>query len=203
MIFFLEPNLAFVLLAVAFLVTIFALLAPGTGFLEVFSLVLLGAVGFSIANLPIHSWAILLLLAGIVGVILALRRYDNRYFLAGAILTLLAGMLFLFRAPGRFLAVDPLLALVVAVITAAFIWIVGRMTTQAFRAQPQQNLGKLIGEEGRAVTDIAKEGSVYVGGENWSAVSRKNIKEGSRVVVLSRDGLVLTVEEVSEKKSKK
>lgn len=203
MIFFLEPNLAFVLLAVAFLVTIFALLAPGTGFLEVLSLVLLSAVGFSIANLPIHTWAILLLLAGIVGVILVLRRYDNRFFLAAAILILLAGMLFLFRAPGRFLAIDPLLALVVSVITAAFIWIVGRMTTQAFRAQPQQNLGRLIGEEGRAVTDIAKEGSVYVGGENWSAVSRKAIKQGSRVVVLSRDGLVLTVEEVSEKKSKK
>jgi membrane-bound serine protease (ClpP class) len=202
MIFFLDPNFAFVLLAVAFLVTIFALLAPGTGFLEVFSLILLTLVGYSIANMEIHTWAILLLLAGIVGIILALRRFDNRYFLILAILMLLAGMLFLFRTPGRFLAIDPLLAGVVSLSTAAFIWIVGRTVAQAFKAKPKQNLAKLIGEVGRAVTDISTDGSVYVSGENWSAVSDKPIKKGSSVVVLKRDGLVLKVEEFS-KKSKK
>ena len=202
MIFLLDPNFAFVLLAVAFLVTIFALLAPGTGFLEVFSLILLTLVGYSIANMEIHTWAILLLLGGIVAVILALKRFENRYFLITAILLLLAGMLFLFRGPGRLLAVDPLLAVVVSLTTAAFIWIVGRMITQAFKAKPQQNLENLIGEVGRAVTDISKEGSVYVSGENWSAVSSKPIKKGSSVVVRKRDGLILKVEETS-KKSKK
>lgn len=198
MIFFLDPNFAFVLLAVAFLVTIFALLAPGTGILEVLSLGLLTMVGFSIARMEIHTWAILLLLGGIVAVILALRRFDNRYFLVAAILMLLAGMLFLFKIPGQLLAVDPLLAIVVSLTTAAFIWIVGRMTTQAFKAKPQQNLENLIGEVGRAVTDISKEGSVYVSGENWSAVSSKPIKKGSSVVVRQRDGLVLVVEETSK-----
>jgi len=198
MIFFLDPNFAFVLLAVAFLVTIFALLAPGTGILEVLSLGLLTMVGFSIARMEIHTWAILLLLGGIVAVILVLRRFDNRYFLVAAILMLLAGMLFLFKIPGQVLAVDPLLAIVVSLTTAAFIWIVGRMTTQAFKAKPQQNLENLIGEVGRAVTDISKEGSVYVGGENWSAVSNKPIKKGSSVVVRQRDGLVLVVEETSK-----
>ena len=198
MTFFLDPNFSFVLLAVAFLMTIFALLAPGTGILEVFSLVLLTMVGFSIARMEIHSWAILLLLGGIIAVILALRRFDNRYFLVAAILMLLAGMLFLFKVPGQILAVDPLLAFVVSLTTAAFIWIVGRMTTQAFKTKPQQNLENLIGEVGRAVTDISKEGSVYVGGENWSAVSSKPIKKGSSVVVRQRDGLVLIVEETSK-----
>ena len=202
MIFLLDPNFAFVLLAVAFLVTIFALLAPGTGILEVFSLILLTLVGFSIAGTEIHTWAILFLLGGIVAVILALRRFDNRFFLVLAILMLLAGMLFLFKAPGRVLAVDPLLALVVSITTAGFIWIIGRMTTQAFKTKPQQNLENLIGEVGRAVTDISKDGSVYVSGENWSAVSSKPIKKGSSVVVRKRDGLILKVEEFS-KKSKK
>jgi membrane-bound serine protease (ClpP class) len=202
MIFLLDPNFAFVLLAVAFLVTIFALLAPGTGVLEVVSLGLLTLVGLSIARMEIHTWAILLLLGGIVGIILALRRFDNRYFLVLAILLLLAGMLFLFKTPGQFLSVDPLLAGVVSLSTAAFIWTVGRMVAQAFKAKPQRNLAKLIGEVGRAVTDISTDGSVYVGGENWSAVSEKPIKKGSSVVVLKRDGLVLKVEEIS-KTSKK
>jgi membrane-bound serine protease (ClpP class) len=202
MIFLLDPNFAFVLLAVAFLVTIFALLAPGTGVLEVVSLGLLTLVGLSIARMEIHTWAILLLLGGIVGIILALRRFDNRYFLVLAILLLLAGMLFLFKTPGQFLSVDPLLAGVVSLSTAAFIWTVGRMVAQAFKAKPQRNLAKLIGEVGRAVTDISTDGSVYVGGENWSAVSEKPIKKGSSVVVRKRDGLVLNVEEIS-KTSKK
>lgn len=202
MIFFLDPNFAFVLLAVAFLVTIFALLAPGTGVLEVLSLGLLTLVGLSIARMEINTWAIVFLLGGIVAVILALRRFDNRYFLIAAILMLLVGMLFLFKVPGQVMAVDPLLAAVVLAATAGFIWIVGRMTTQAFKAKPKQDPDNLIGETGRAVTEISKEGSVYVGGENWSAVSSEPIKKGSSVIVRKRNGLVLEVEE-SLKKSKK
>jgi membrane-bound serine protease (ClpP class) len=203
MYFLMDPNIAFVILAVAFMVTIFALLAPGTGILEILSLVMLSMVGYSFANLPVNSWAIVLLLGGIVAVILTLKRSDNRYLMAISILLLIAGMLTIYKAYGQILAVDPLLAVIISASMAAFIWIIGRNTTQAFRLHPSQDPDHVIGLVGRAVTDISKNGSVYVGGENWSAVSTESIKKGSQVFVRERDGLVLKVEAYSEKKHSK
>jgi membrane-bound serine protease (ClpP class) len=57
-------------------------------------------------------------------------------------------------------------------------------------------LASLIGQEGEARTEIGSEGSVYVNGELWSARSNQLLSAGTRVRVLERQGLVLTVEPV-------
>lgn len=203
MIFLPDPNFAFVLLAIAFMVTIFALLAPGTGILEIISLILLTLVGFSMSSLAVNSWAILLLLGGIVAVLLSLKRSESRYLLVLSIILLLSGMLLVFKKPGQLLAMDPFLAVIVSISVAAFIWIVGRNTARAFQQKPQRNLDRIVGQVGRAVTDISKEGSVYVGGENWSAESETPIKKGSAVIIRQREGLLLKVEPFSESPKKK
>ena len=198
--FLLDPNIAFVLLAIAFMVTIFALLAPGTGVLEIISLMLLSLVGFTVANMPVNTWAIVLLVGGILSIIITLKRSENQFLIAISILLLVAGMLTIFREKGQMFAMDPFLAFIVSVSLAAFIWIIGRNTTRAFNQRPQQDLDRLIGQNGRAVTDIANKGSVYVDGENWSAVSDAPIKKDSTVIIRQRDGLVLKVEEFLELK---
>jgi len=185
------------------MVTIFALLAPGTGVLEVVSLILLLLVGISVANIPVNAWAIVLLLGGIVAVMYTLKRSGNRLLIGGSILLFIAGMLTTFKGKGSILAMDPLLALIVAASMAAFIWIIGRNTTQAFSQRPQQDIDQVVGQVGRAVTDIHRKDSVYVGGENWSAVSDAPIKKDSAVLIRQRDGLVLRVEEFVEKKKNK
>ncbi len=200
--FMLDPNLAFVLLAVSFTVTIFALLAPGTGLLELISVLLLTLVGFTVARLPVNSWAIVLLLGGVVSVILTLKKTDNKYLVIVSIFLLLAGMLTIFKAEHGLLAVDPLLALVVSVGMGAFIWIIGKNITQASRQHVHRDLARLVGQTGHAVTDISIRGSVYVDGENWSAISDQPIKKDSQVIVTQRNGLVLKVEPVTDKKKK-
>lgn len=200
--FMLDPNFAFVLLAIAFTVTIFALLAPGTGLLEVISVALLTLVGFTVARLPVNSWAIVLLLGGVVSVILTLKKSDNKYLAGVSIFLLLAGMLFIFKAAHGWLAIDPLLALVVSAGMGTFIWIIGKNITQASRQHVHRDLARLVGQTGHAVTDIHTKGSVYVDGENWSAISDQPIKKDSQVIVTQRNGLVLKVEPVTDKKKK-
>ncbi|MFN2304962.1 MAG: hypothetical protein ACK2TV_14620, partial [Anaerolineales bacterium] len=75
----LNPDVAFVLLEFALLVTIFALLAPGSGVLEIVSLILLFLVGYSVANLPVNTWAIILVLIGIIAVIVMFRLKTRWY----------------------------------------------------------------------------------------------------------------------------
>ena len=48
-------------------------------------------------------------------------------------------------------------------------------------------------------TVIHHEGAVYVGGEEWSAHSKKPIPANTHVKVISKQGFVLEVEEIKEK----
>ena len=61
---------------------------------------------------------------------------------------------------------------------------------------PSHDLGNLVGSVGEAKTNIHEEGSVYVGGEMWTAYSDKLIKAGSEVEVLEREGLILKVQKI-------
>ncbi|MHB8806284.1 MAG: NfeD family protein [Anaerolineaceae bacterium] len=201
--FLLDPNVAFVVLAVAFFMVIFALLTPGTGFLEILALVLLTLVGYSVANLAVNAWAIVLLLAGVVLVLIALRRAWKWYFLAGSIVCVIVGLLFVYQSAGSLLAMDPLLAVFLSLGMGIFIWIVGRNTSTAFNLNPSSDPDQVIGMTGKALTDITAKGSVYVDGENWSAIADSRIPKGSPIVVLERTGLVLKVRIPEEKKQKK
>jgi len=191
--FILNPDIAFVVLGIALLVTIFALLAPGSGVLEVMALILLIAVGYAVANMPVNLWALFFLLIGIVTVIVAFRKTKKWYFIAGPIAFLIIGMVFLFWG------VNPLLAGFGAVGIGAFIWLIGHNISATFRQKPYSDLDRMVGMIGTASTAIGHEGSVYVDGESWTAKSDAPFPAGSQVRVLERKGLVLKVEIVNKK----
>ena len=63
------------------------------------------------------------------------------------------------------------------------------------------NLDRVIGKIGIVTEEITKlePGEVKVDGKKWSAISNKKIVEGSKVEILSIDGVKLNVKEVEEK----
>jgi membrane-bound serine protease (ClpP class) len=58
-------------------------------------------------------------------------------------------------------------------------------------------LDKLLGKLGEAKTKIKDDGSVYVGGELWSARSDQPIPSGSPIKVIRREGFILVVEKLN------
>ncbi|HOQ82463.1 MAG TPA: NfeD family protein, partial [bacterium] len=59
----------------------------------------------------------------------------------------------------------------------------------------------IVGEIGRAITDIKNEGTVYVHGEYWKAISpSKKISQGMKIQVKDINGMILIVEPVEEQK---
>jgi membrane-bound serine protease (ClpP class) len=110
-----------------------------------------------------------------------------------SLLGVIIGSVYLFPSSGWLPAVNPVVALVVSVLSAGFLWLVVRKGIQAHHARPLQDLSTLIGKIGQAKTRIDDEGSVQMAGELWSARSEKPIPPGSRVRVVSREGFVLIV----------
>ncbi len=188
-----DPNVAYVLLVIGFLLAIMALFAPGTGLLEAGALVLLALAGFSIASQPFNLWALLILVLGVVPFMLAMRRSRNWIFLALSLAALFVGSIFLITTPSGQPAVNPVLAIVTTVLVGGFVALIARRLMDAIM-RPVKQIDQVVGQVGEARTDILREGTVYVGGEQWTARSQNFIPSGSSVVVKSQEGLILEVE---------
>lgn len=62
------------------------------------------------------------------------------------------------------------------------------------------NLDRVVGQIGVVTEEITKlePGEVKVDGKKWTAISSKHIKKGSKVEILSIQGVKLLVEEIDE-----
>jgi membrane-bound serine protease (ClpP class) len=196
--FLLDPNVAYLILVGAALLTMMAVLNPGTGVLEIFALFLWLLSGYVIFNLPINFWALGLMLLGLVLFLLSLRKTKNLVYLGLSIGAVIAGSIFLFDQLGWQPAVNPVLAVIVSVFVAGFTWIVAQKAIEADRMRPAHDLEALIGAVGETETAVGDGGSVQVAGELWSARSEETIPEGSQVRVVGRDGFYLIVERVAD-----
>ncbi len=193
----LNPNVAYLLLVVGTLLGLLALVTPGTGMLEVGALFSLFLAGYGIYNNSFNGWALLVMLASVAPFVYAIRRPGRELFLLLTILGLVAGSVFLFTEGGR-PAVNPLLAAIVSLLFAGFVWVTTRKVIQAAQTRPRHDLAALIGQPGEARTRIHADGSVQVAGELWSAQSAEAIPAGSAIKVVGREGFVLLVEKSKE-----
>jgi membrane-bound serine protease (ClpP class) len=193
---FFNPNVAYLILVVGFLIAIMALLTPGTGLLEVGGLFLLLIAGWQIYNLNFNLIALIVLIVGVFPFLLALRKTGKWYHLMIALVALAGGSTFLFVSEGWHPAVNPFLAILVNLLLIGFFWIVIRKGLDAVTTPAQNKLKETVGSIGQTRSRVHKEGSVYLNGELWSAQSKNPIEENKRIRVLSRDGYILEVEEI-------
>lgn len=193
----LNPNLFYLLLVAGVLLAIMALFSPGTGVLELCAFFLLLIAGWGVYKIPINLWALGLLVLGVFPFILAVRRSRQTIFLVIALVAFVIGSTYLYQGERWYLpGVHPLLAIIVSLLSAGYLWLATVKVLEADRRRPSHDLAGLIGELGEAKTAIYNEGSVQVARELWSARSARPIPDGSRVRVTGRDGLILEVEPV-------
>ena len=194
-----NPTITYLLIAVGLILAVLAVAAPGTGFLELIALALLFTAGVAIFvyELAINAWALLILLIGAILFVISIRRPRQIAVLVASIVAIVVGSAYLFQGPEWWIpGVNPYVALVVSVLSGGFFWFLARKAIEAGSVPPHQDLRALIGAIGEAKTEIYQEGSVYAGGEMWSARSDHPIPTGAQVRVLEREGFTLKVEAI-------
>ena len=189
-----DANIAYLLLMFGSIFLMMAIVTPGTHLLEGGALLMLAAAGYEIYNLGFNWWALVILVLALVPFIYSIQKSGREWALVLSILALIIGSLYMFPGTGFLPAVNPVLAVVLSLLSAGFLWFVVRKGMQAFHARPLQDLQNLIGQAGQAKTEILDGGSVQVASELWSARSEQSIPAGSRVRVVSREGFTLIVE---------
>jgi membrane-bound serine protease (ClpP class) len=193
------PDVAYLFIVVGLLLSVMALLTPGTGFFEIGAFFALAVAGYQIYNLPINAWAMGVALVGVVLFGLAIRRTKYRtMFMISSIAALVIGSVYLFRGEGSQSAVNPWLAVIVSALASGFLWLIATKTIDIHLTRPNHDLGTLVGAKGVARTDISAEGTVFVQMEDWSAQSEDLISAGDKIKVIGREGLILQVQPLPE-----
>jgi membrane-bound serine protease (ClpP class) len=197
-----DPNIAFILFTLGFYGLLFELQNPNfvTGILGGIAIIL-AFIGFG--SLPLNLAGLLLIGLGIVLFILELTVTSHGLLAIGGIVCFVLGAAALYTEPGTPTAPDVAVAWPViasmTLVTAAF------MTLIIFAAVRSRRMGtaegligaglptNAVGEVRRPLSPI---GSVYAGGEEWTAraVDERTIDRGTPVRVIRTDGLTLVVE---------
>lgn len=189
-----DPTMAFILFVVGILGLYIEFTHPG--------LVAPGVVGglalllFAISTqiLPVNLLGLLLIALGIVLFVLEVKVASYGLLTVGGILAVTFGFLVLFEGPVPELSL-PLGTVLPTSLTLA--GIMAFLTQRALRAQMWKvATGRegLRGELGTALTDVEKDGRVFVHGEYWNATAREKISAGEKVRVSTVRDMVIEVE---------
>jgi membrane-bound serine protease (ClpP class) len=190
-----DPNIAYVLLIVGFVLSVLALLTPGTGVLEIVGLFSMILAGYGIVSNPSHYWALIILIP-FLPLIYVYRRTKKDYYLVISIALLNIGSFMVFKSESGGFAVSPFIAIVVVLLNAPVLWIVVKKIIEAIDTKSVFDAKNILGKIGEARTNIFQDGTVYVMGEEWSARSEVKINKGEKIKVIRKEGLVLWVERI-------
>ena len=194
----LDPNLAFIFFWLGLGLVILELIIPGHVFSGTIGTILLILAFVSFGVLPVRIIGIALLVLSVIAFIIELKAPGFGVWGGIAIVALLLGGWFLYDRAGG-VEVSPAVLIGVAVFAGLFFGLVV-VKALAIRHVPPAQLRPIVGADGVALNSVGPNGGlVRVSAEEWQAVTAgERIREGTPVHVLSIDGLVLTVEAITD-----
>lgn len=141
----------------------------------------------------------LLIITGLILFFLEAAHPGVGIFAVGGVISLALGSWMFFRSPANEFAPSLPLVISVYLVTVGLLFLVIYFIRYTRRRKIVTGREGLVGEIGRTVTALSPEGTVYVHGEYWKAVSRIPVEQNHNVRVLKVDGMKLEVEPVEDR----
>jgi membrane-bound serine protease (ClpP class) len=189
-----DPNIAFLLLALGGLALFAEFNHPGAvvpGVVGVISIVL---ALFALNFLPTRFAALALLLVAFALFGLEAKFATHGVLGIGGIVCMVIGALLLVDGPIPQMRVNIITASAVSIPIGLIAIFLTTLVLRARRGRVATGSEGMIGEIGVARTALGLEGKVFVHGELWNAAASSSIAEGARVRVVGVNGLRLVVE---------
>jgi membrane-bound serine protease (ClpP class) len=190
----LHPQLVLLLLGLGVMGLYVEISHPGMIFPGVIGVLCLLLFGLAFHFLPMNAVGVALVILGVGLFLLELKFTSYGALTIGGFACLLFGLLMVFPrdVPALRVPIAFVLPLAVAVggVMSFFLVLVAR----AQRTPVATGMQGMVGETGRAVSDVAPEGKVYVHGETWDARSASPVASGAAVRVLAVEGSRLVIE---------
>ncbi|RJP68034.1 MAG: nodulation protein NfeD [Candidatus Abyssobacteria bacterium SURF_17] len=193
-----NPNIAYILMMLGFFGLLFEVTHTGAIFPGVAGAICLIIAFYSFQTLPVNYAGLLLIILAIILFIAEAKVTSYGLLTIGGLISMTLGSIMLIDSPYEFLRVSNAVIFPVVFSTAAIVVFLVTLIIRAHSRKSVVGEEGLVGLIGTAETDIAPEGKVFVHGEIWNARSTNPINRGSRVKVVTVDGMTVVVETASE-----
>jgi membrane-bound serine protease (ClpP class) len=193
--FLMDPNIAFVLLAIGALALYAEFNHPGAVVPGTVGVVFILLAAFALNLLPTRFAAIALILGAFVLFALEAKFVSHGVLTIGGIVLLTLGGLLLVDAPIPEMRVHLSTALAVSIPLGLITAFLMNLALRARRNKVVTGVQGLVGEIGVTRSPLAPEGKVFVHGELWDAIASSGVATGTQVVVRGVEGLRLRVEQ--------
>ncbi len=189
-----DPNIAFILLAVGALALYTEFNHPGAVIPGTVGIVFILLAVFALNLLPTRFAALVLIIAAFALFALEAKFATHGVLTMGGIALLTLGGLLLVDSPIPEMRVHLLTALAVSIPLGIITAFLMTIAIRARRNKVVTGAEGLVGETGVTRSALSPGGKVFVHGELWDAVSSSEVPVGRLVVVRRVDGLTLQVD---------
>ncbi len=197
-----HPIVAYLLFTFGMLGLYFEFTNPGAIFPGVVGVLCLLLFILTAQALPISYVGVLLILLAAVMFVLEIKVTSFGLLTLGGVVCLVIGSVILIDGPIPELRVPPAVVLPTSLVVAALCAVVVRLAIRARRAQVATGIEGLTGEVGTVRQPLDPEGTVFVHGELWTAVSTTGpLPAETRIRVVRVDDMTLTVEPIEPRRS--
>jgi membrane-bound serine protease (ClpP class) len=189
-----DPNIAFILLAIGALALYAEFNHPGAVLPGTVGIVFILLAAFALNLLPVRHAALLMIFAAFILFALEAKFATHGVLGIGGVVMLTLGALLLVDGPIPEMRVRLATALAVSIPIGIITVFLMSIALKARRNKVVTGEQGMIGEVGVAQTALSPNGKVFVHGEIWDAIASAPVSVGESVVVRRVEGLQLKVD---------
>jgi membrane-bound serine protease (ClpP class) len=193
-----DPNIAYILLIIGIWGIMLEFSHPGMGIPGVVGTISLILAFFALHALPISTAGLILIIVSFIFFVIEALTPSFGIFIISGMITLILGSFMLFK-PIPQMEIAYSLIVSAALTTGILLWFVIWFAYRTRKRPVMTGMDGLVGEKGKVSETLKPEGTVYLHGEYWKAVSKSGeIKQGEKIKVAAYENFTLIVEPVKE-----
>ena len=193
-----NPNIAYILMLLGVYGLFFELTNPGFVLPGVIGGISLLLALYALQVLPVNYAGLALMILGVIFMIAELYAPSFGALGIGGIISFVVGSVILFDTEGSGIKVAIPIIAAVSIVSSIFFLITLRMVFAAHHKPIVSGVDEMLGSIGQVLEDFEGSGRIHIHGEAWQVESKLPLKRGDQVRVASIDGLILSVEPVTE-----
>jgi membrane-bound serine protease (ClpP class) len=182
-----HPNIAYMLMMLGILGIFFEISQPGVIFPGAIGAIALLLALFAFQALPVNYVGMLFILLALVLFILEVKVVSYGMLTVGGIISMTLGSVMLMDRADPYLHISWAVIAATVAVTSGFFLLVLYFVVRTQKKRFVSGAEGMVGERGKALTDINGEGRVFVHGEYWQAFSHRPISRGETVEVVNLD----------------
>jgi membrane-bound serine protease (ClpP class) len=194
-----DPNISYILFMLGLYGLLFEIFSPGAIFPGVIGGICIILAFYAMHTLPINYAGLALIIFAVILFILEIKIVSHGVLMIGGIISLVLGSIMLIDVKSAWgaLTISWEVIAMIAVITILFFLLIIGLGIKAQRRKPATGAEGIVGEIGKAISDLEPNGLVRVHGEIWDAETiDSKIEAGSKIIVEQVNNLKLKVKKV-------